>query len=467
MEQTFEVNKELKKEMEGISVRISEDSMRALIMMEQPQGTEKRTVEELQVALKEAGVTRGINQEILQKMVNEGMYYRECVVANGRPVVDGADGYYTFGFRTEMLSKPVVLPDGSIDYKNVELFERVQKGQLVAEYTSATVGSFGYTVTGQLLIPKKGKELPVLRGKGFSLSEDKKKYTSLMEGRIEYKDGHLEISSFFSVAGDLDMTIGNIRFGGDVEILGDVAPNMIIEALGNIVVGGHVSAAQITAGGDILLKEGMQGSGKGKIVAGGNINGKFFENAEIECKGNVGANYLLNCSLHAEGCVTISGQQGAIIGGLTRAVRGIQAMTLGNKAEVFTVLDIGVNREMTSRYTELKKLLSKIDSELKIFSEGKDKLALAANISQKNQMMYQKVQQALIMKEEEKQKYLQEYRKLTETINGIKNIEIVVTGFAYPGVKIIIDMEDLTLQSKYKNVHFRRREETVLVFPNS
>ena len=100
-----------------------------------------------------------------------------------------------------------------------------------------------------------------------------------MDGKIEYSDseGRMEISSYFLVRGDLDMTRGNIRFGGDVEITGDVEPNMVIEAAGNIIVGGHVSTASLTAGGDILLKKGMQGSGRGFVKAGGNISGKFFD----------------------------------------------------------------------------------------------------------------------------------------------------------------------------------------------
>lgn len=466
MEKVVEVKETGNVNKNGISVRISEDKMKAYLIMEKPNEGEKRTEEELMAVLSEAGVSRGIDKEVLQQMVREGYYYRECVVAYGREVVDGVDGEYAFSFRTEKLGKPIVLEDGSIDYRNVELFERVSKGQIIAEYTPATAGSFGYTVTGQLLIPKRGKDLPILKGKGFEISEDKKQYTSMMDGKIEYSDGNVEISSFFLVRGDLDMTKGNIRFGGDVEITGDVAPNMIIEASGNIVVGGHVSTALLSAGGDILLKKGMQGSGRGSIKAGGNISGKFFENTFIECTGNLAANYLLNCELHAEGSVTISGQQGIILGGVTRAVKGVEAMNIGNKAELSTIIEVGINREMSGRYTELKKTLSKIDSELKIFTEGLEKLAAVVDVSAKNQLMYQRATQAIAMKEEEKEGYLQEYRKLTAIIFETKDIKVVVTGMVYPGVRIVIDMEELLLKNRIKNVYFRKRDANIVIFQN-
>ena len=473
MEKAVQLNEEVKieeskLEENGISVRVSDDKMKAYLIMERPNEGERRTEADLMAVLTKVGVNRGIDKEILQKMLKEEYYYRECIVATGRDVVNGVDGEYIFHFRTEKLGKPVVLEDGSIDYRNAELFERVTKGQLLVEYTPATAGSFGYTVTGQLLIPKRGKDLSVIKGKGFELSEDKKKYTSLMDGKIDYSDleNKMEISSYFLIHGDLDMTRGNIRFGGDVEITGDVEPNMVIEAAGNIVIGGHVSTASLTAGGDILLKKGMQGSGRGFVKAGGNISGKFFENTLLECKGNVDANYLLSCELHAEGSVTISGLHGMIVGGVTRAVKGVTAQSLGNRAELATVIEVGINREMSSRYTELKKTLSKLDSELKIFTEGMEKLGVVSDLSAKNQLMYQRAKQAVAMKEEEKEGYLQEYRKLTEVIFATKNIKVVVTGMVYPGAKIVIDMEELTLKNWVRNVYFKKKDGKIAIIQN-
>ena len=470
MEKAVELKEELKEELKiennGISVRVSEDKMKAYLIMERPNEGGRRTEADLMAVLTEAGVNRGIDKEVLKQMVREEYYYRECTVARGREVTDGVDGEFNFHFRTEKLGKPVVLEDGSIDYRNAELFERVTKGQVLVEYTPATAGSFGYTVTGQLLIPKRGKDLPTLKGKGFALSEDKKTYTSLMDGKIEYSDGSMEISSYFLIRGDLDMTTGNIRVGGDVEITGDVEPNMVIEAAGNIIVGGHVSTASLSAGGDILLKKGMQGSGRGFVKAGGNISGKFFENTLIECAGNVEANYLLSCELHAEGSVTISGLHGMIVGGVTRAVKGVTAVSIGNRAELATVIEVGINHEMSSRYTELKKTLSKIDSELKIFTECMEKLEAVSDLSAKNQLMYQRAKQAVAMKEEEKEGYLQEYRNLTEVIFATKNIKVVVTGMVYAGTKIVIDMEELPVKSWVKNVYFKKKESKVVIFQN-
>ena len=155
-----------------------------------------------------------------------------------------------------------------------------------------------------------------------------------------------------------------------------------------------------------------------------------------------------------------------IIGGITRAVKGVTAQSLGNRAEIATTIEVGINRELSSRYTELKKTLSKIDSELKIFTDGMEKLGIVSDLSQKNQLMYQRAKQAVAMKEEEREAYLQEYRKLTEVIFATKNIKVVVTGMVHAGTKIIIDMEELTLKSWVRNVHFKKKDGKIVIIQN-
>ena len=60
---------------------------------------------------------------------------------------------------------------------------------MVAEYFPATAGTFGYDVTGQMISPKRGKELPALRVIGVRVSEDKKKYYADIDGIIEWHEG--------------------------------------------------------------------------------------------------------------------------------------------------------------------------------------------------------------------------------------------------------------------------------------
>ena len=95
-----------------------------------------------------------------------------------------------------------------------------------------------------------------------------------------------------------------------------------------------------------------------------------------------------------------------------------------------------------------------------------EKLEAVSDLSAKNQLMYQRAKQAVAMKEEEKEGYLQEYRNLTEVIFATKNIKVVVTGMVYAGTKIVIDMEELPVKSWVKNVYFKKKESKVVIFQN-
>lgn len=202
-------------------------------------------------------------------MLREKQFAKEVVVAKGKEPIDGEDAHFCYYFKKEVNPKPKVLADGTVDYKNMELFEFIKKDTLVAEYFPATAGTFGYDVTGQMISPKHGKELPALRVIGVRVSEDKKKYYADIDGIIEWHEGEnkLEIRNLYTVPGNVDAATGNIRFNGDVNIMGNVTSGFSVQAAGNIVIDGHCEASQIEAGGDVIIRKGCQGKGLGKIIA--------------------------------------------------------------------------------------------------------------------------------------------------------------------------------------------------------
>ena len=216
----FEKNKES-------VIKISKDKLSATLELTQPPNDAGYTLKDILALLDNNGIKQGIDEATIKKMLEKEIYESPITVAKGKLPVDGEAGYYTYHFRTKMPSMPKILPDGSVDYLNLELFESVEAGQVVAEYIPATTGVYGYTVTGEILKPKRGADLPPLRGTGFVVSEDKKKYIALKNGKIEFRDGKLEISNVYTIAGDLDLSIGNVRFDGDVNVLGNIPINRI------------------------------------------------------------------------------------------------------------------------------------------------------------------------------------------------------------------------------------------------
>ena len=81
--------------------------------------------------------------------------------------------------------KPKIRPDGSVDYWSINMVEPVEKGQVIAIYKPPVPGEDGMTVKGRPLPAKRARELPPLKGRGFTRQEDGNTYTSNMDGKID------------------------------------------------------------------------------------------------------------------------------------------------------------------------------------------------------------------------------------------------------------------------------------------
>lgn len=116
-------------------VVISDDKMRAALTLCRPADGESYTLSYLKGLLARNGVKYGLNEAVLQQMIDMPIYNNSVVVAKGQEPVNGKDGCYTYNFRTQAKSAPRILEDGSVDYLNMDLFESVTAGQVVAIYT--------------------------------------------------------------------------------------------------------------------------------------------------------------------------------------------------------------------------------------------------------------------------------------------------------------------------------------------
>ena len=251
----------------NVVVSVAEDHMSASIVLGSIGQDGSYTYEEVIEKLSAAGVRTGIDAGKIRDVILKKIYEIDVTVAEGKPAVNGENGHYIFHFdeNYERDNKPTLREDGSVDYFNVKLFEKVSSGDMLAEYIEPTKGEFGYDVCGKLLVPKPGRPSPRLRGKGFTVSDDGNTYYAQIDGKVEYRNYDLNVSSVYSVSGDLDGS--NIDFNGDVTIDGGVYSGVTVNAMGNIFIGGYVEDAVLKAGKDIIIKDGVNAKTNGYIEA--------------------------------------------------------------------------------------------------------------------------------------------------------------------------------------------------------
>lgn len=232
------------KEKLDFSINISKDEMEAVLVFHT--NNKKIDRETLFLHLFKAGIIYGINDDAVN-IVTKGICREEYLtIARGTQPERGEDGSYEFFFRTEVSKKPVILEDGTVDYKNIDWMEMVKKNQKIAYYHEAEEGNPGRTVTGKEIPSRKGKELRMLSGKGFELLADRKTYISAKDGKIEFVNDKIMITDLL-LLDDVTISTGNINFDGSVHVRGNVGKGVSITASKDITVDGFVEAADLSA----------------------------------------------------------------------------------------------------------------------------------------------------------------------------------------------------------------------------
>lgn len=426
----------------NVVVNVAEDGMKASILLNYIDDSDAYTYDEVMNEISAAGVRTGIDEERIREILVNRQYGIDIVVAEGKSAVNGEDGHYIFYFDEdyERDNKPTLREDGSVDYFNVKLFEKVNEGDKLAEYVEPTKGDFGYDVRGKLLVPKPGRIAPRLRGKGFTVSDDGKTYFAQLDGKVEYRNYDLNVSNVYSVNGDVDVGTGSIDFNGDVTIDGGVYGNVTIHAMGNIFIGGHVEDANLKAGKDIIIKDGVNAKENGHIEAEGNVSAKFFENATIISKGDIKCDYMLNTTALAYGNVYLEGKVGSVIGGDITGVRGISIKSCGSDSFSKTVLRVGATKEISSEYAQILMKLKDIDSDIERFEQAMRKFDILkkAGSASFDEALYRKVFQSKIVKTAEKTKYEQRGKYLYSLIKESERATVNIDKNLYPGSRVFM-----------------------------
>lgn len=434
-------------------VRITDDKMEAWLYLEEPENGEEYTKTGLLEYIALSGVRAGIIASNIAAMVKKGIYRREIKVAQGKHAAEGRAGSYDFYFTPEDLSKgPEIREDGSVDYTSMKSLQNVSKGDQLARYHPAVQGENGYRVTGEILKSPLTKDLPPLSGRGIIRDEnDRNLYIANMDGKIQVIDHKVDIQPVHEVKEDVDLLTGTIEFYGDIIIRGNVSTGVVIRAGRNLTIDGTVEGCTLFAGGDIVLKRGVQGNGKAKISARGSVLAEFIEYSDVTAGRDVRANTILNSVISAEERVVLSGRRGAIIGGSVHGLRGIDAQSLGNDTEVKTWVHCGMEAETSKklkdlilRETETERMLAELVVEMQE--------ALKRSKSTTN-MVKQKAERNLRQMNQQKDVLfarLDEVRKEKEALSSVsekgKGAAILIRGRINRGSVIGIDAEKLVLE---------------------
>lgn len=453
-----------------ITCLIDSDKLHCQVAIKRPEGDEPFDISAALIIeyLKSKGINYGINPAAVEALTF-AEYDKFVEVATGKASVPGVDGHFEFSIPMEdKKAKPVVAADGSVDYLNSLNIAMVNEGEIFAHYIEPTNGEYGFTIYSELLKPIPGKPTVPLRGVGFSVSDDGKEYTATKSGRIFLEDKKVVIEPLYTVNGDLDVTHGNIKFNGDVEVRGDVRSGMRIEAEGSIFISGHVGSCEIIAGENIVLGKGVQGKYNCRLTAGGDIAGNFCEHCHLTAGGKIYANSLLDCVSEAGNSVIVTTRMGRIIGGSTKAMQYVQARDIGNETEIVTKLYLGVFEDDLKRLEEDMERRSKVEADMELCESKLKSIDRVPMETRPHEMVELRTQimQAKILRGKEK---LELDTKISTAkaniLNANANAAVKVEGAVYRGVRIITDSCVHSVEEAYSEVVFKSKDGKINMIP--
>ncbi|MBQ8591976.1 MAG: DUF342 domain-containing protein [Lachnospiraceae bacterium] len=448
---------------EKSEVRVTDDKMEAWLYLQNPGEGIFYTKEELINFLKEKRVTMGLNTSHLAAMARKGIYDREIKIASGKEATESTDAWYEYFVTPHQLKiAPKVREDGSVDYTSMNALQSVEVGDFIAKYHPSEHGEDGYYVDGTPIKAVVPRNLPPLIGAGVQTHPDNELvYIARQCGKIEIRDNKVDIKPVHEISGDVDYLVGKIEFPGDVVISGNVGSGVVIHSERNVIIEGSVEAAEIYAGGDVILKRGIQGSQKAKVEAEHNVFADFIEHSNITAGENVESNIILNSNIKAGNKVKTTGNHGRILGGYVHALCGIEAQEAGNDIGRKTVLHAGYEESVYEAYLEAskhaKQLSDKITSiveDMKEFIMSKKRrhqeLDLAHDLQYKK-MNWEK--EKVLGELNEARKKIEE---LQATMEKAKDATIEVDGSIYMGVHVSIHTAAISIQKddcfqRYKN----------------
>lgn len=437
---------------EKMDVQVSLDYMEAVCRFYPPSKKGgMMSKEEIIRDLQFKGVCAGIKQEEVQNFLTKRTYCTDYVLAAGKPPIQGKDAEITYYFNTDVDLRPKRNEDGTVDYHELGIISHVSEGGLLAKLQREDPGKPGQDVLGHEVKPKAVKTMRLSFANNIELSEDETELHSKVTGHASLVDGKVFVSNVYEVPADVDHSIGNIDYQGNVHVRGNVKGGFQICAKGDIIVEGVVEDADLQAGGQIIVKRGIHGKNKGILRADGNVICTFIENATVISGGYVESEAILHSQVSAKSAIYVNGKKGFITGGLIRAGNLIQALTIGSEMGAATRLEVGADPEKKKRCGQLLQDQQNVEKEIKqiqtILTTYSQKISKGEAIKKELLVYLQQLAQALKTKQQELDGIQEEYTQLQREIINSSDARVKVQRSIYPGVSVSISDVSLSIKS--------------------
>ena len=335
-----------------------------LFVVPPPIGGDEVTKDDITIALSEARVSFGLNNERIESIVDNLRYLEIVKVAEGIAPIDGIDGEVLERFQREVTIKLKERADGTIDYRDLGWLQTTARGDTISEIVPPVPPKDGTNVRGEPVSGITGTIAEPLIGEGVVLSQNGSELQASIDGVVLFRQDCFHVEPLLTIEGDVDSGVGNLDLIGSVIIHGDIRGGYSINATGNITVQGRVENASVKAGGSIQVGNGMNGSETGTLRAEGDVVCRYIEHSTVHAGRSVVSDTIVNSNVSAGNYIEVTTGRGTIVGGRLAARNRIQAQTLGNYGNTLTTVVLGDTLESLNEKQELSQKNSTLIKDL-------------------------------------------------------------------------------------------------------
>ncbi len=428
---------------------ISRDKMEVTLSFEKlPENIDELDRKMIDDLLAQNKVVYGIMPDEIEQFLTCPSLSR--TVARGKAQVNGQDAYIKQHIDFSRRNHPSELEYGRVDFKNLNLFFTVSKGDLLAERILQTKGTEGTNVFGQVVSPKPGKPIPLIKGKNTAIIDDNK-LIAVIDGQAVEDGKTISVDPKLELEGSVDLSTGNINFNGMVIVNGNVADGFYVKTDGDVKVNGTVSGT--IEARNVYISGGILGARNGSVRAKEDIYVSFIENGDVIAHRDIFVNdVVLHSKINAgRNIIAIKGK-GQIVGGTATAGLLLDVKFLGNPANVITRAIVGENPVIKSKYDVLKEKILREKQEL-------EKISSALQMLNKNHLpdlekkaiQLKKMQFSLAGQIEREEK---EKKQLEDEIDKLSRARIRVSDIVFAGVRIVVQPYFYTVQNRFQHTSF-------------
>ena len=402
----------------AIHVQIPVGSMEAFVMVLPPfgNGAELDHAGLIEV-LAEAGVISGLKTDAINELSGQKQYFKMFLVATGTPAIPGENGKVIEHVPRE---EPLTFKEdehGRVDYKEQNLFRRIEEGELICDIILPQEGTDGIDVKGNTLKAPMGKNAKVPAGDSTRITEDGTQLVADCSGYISYVREKFRVADQLVIKENVDMSVGNQDFLGNIIVYGDVISGFTLKATGNILVRGAIEGAILEAGGNIEIGDGMNGNNFGELHAGGYVRSPFLENVKIFAGEDIFVKSMISCEAHSDRDICIDDGIGVVIGGTLMAGRSVKAKIIGSKARRKTEIILGVDPAVQEKKAKKREQLEKTEATRSLLERNLELLKTTAEMGglteEQNSVLRQLEEQEALYRTmvEEQQAEFDEFKK--------------------------------------------------------